>query len=146
MNQQTFRIAVAAAVVWYALGTPGLNTPGIGPAAPYSGPMSAVHQAASSAASADRSALSQAFEAGADMLAADSRDLVGTTDKAQDYVLAILTWGYNGIGKPAQKYPQLADAIEAELTKIYGTEQKALTPSEKAAIVSALRELSKAVL
>lgn len=142
------RLALAGALAAYALGLtpdPGGGGGSVPPAEPYSGYMSGVHSASRSMEENDRYVMSQAFKTGGDMLAADKRDLVNGTEKAQEFVFGILSFSYNGVGQPVNKYPEVADAIEAELRKVYGDEVKNLSPSEKQAIIEALREIGKAV-
>jgi len=141
------RIALALGLAAYAL---GLTDGGGGggkpaPSEPYAGSMTAVHEASQSMQPDDRAVMSEAFSTGGDMLSADKRDLVNTTEIAQDFVFGILSFSYNGVGQPVEKYPAVADAIEAELRKVYGDEITSLSPSQKDEIVRTLKEIGKAV-
>lgn len=143
MNATLVRAVIAAGVIWYALNSGGSPLPG--PVAPYSGSLTNVHSSSRSMAAKDREVMSEAFRTASDMLEADKRDLVSDTQKAQDYVIGVLSFSYVGVGKPAAKYPAVAEAIEAELQKVYGSEVKKLSPSEKQQIVDVLDEIGKAV-
>lgn len=142
------RIVLAVGIAAYALGLtdgPGGGDPAIPAAEEYTGYMSGVHSASRSMEEKDRYVMSAAFDTGSNMLGADKRDLVDNTNTAQDFVFAILSFSYNGVGQPIQKYPAVADAIQEELTKVYGDEIKKLEPSEKSRIVDVLKEIGKAV-
>lgn len=142
------RVALALGLAAYALGLTDGGGGGGGkpaPSEPYTGSMTAVHEAAQSMQPDDRAVMSEAFSTGGDMLSADKRNLVDTTEVAQDFVFGILSFSYNGVGQPVEKYPAVADAIEAELRKVYGDEIKGLSPSEKDEIVRTLKEIGKAV-
>ena len=150
MDKSTmFRLVLALGLAAYALGYVPEGGGGgdvvVPPAEDYSGYMNDVHSASRSMDEKDRYVMSQAFTTGGDMLAADKRELVDGTEEAQEFVFGILSFSYNGVGQPVQKYPAVADAIEAELRKVYGDEVKKLSPSEKQAIIEALREIGKAV-
>ena len=140
------RIVLALGLAAYALGLAdggGGGKPA--PSEPYTGSMTAVHSAAESMQPDDRAVMSEAFSTGGDMLSADKRNLVDTSEVAQDFVFGLLSFSYNGVGQPVEKYPTVADAIETELRKVYGDEVKSLSPSEKDEIVRTLKEIGKAV-
>ena len=140
------RLVLALGLAAFALGlTAGPSPDGPSPAGPYSGPMQSVHAAAIAMSEPDRYVMSQAFTTGSKMLAADKKDLVSTTEHAQDFVFGILSFSYNGVGQPVNKYPTVADAIEAELRKVYGDDIKNLSSSEKQEIVNCLAEIGRAV-
>lgn len=145
MKPNVLRAAGGAVLIWWALGMPGLPGPGAPSIGPYTGPMAGVAEKASSMASEDSAALSAAFSAAADMLDADSLNLISNTEAAQRFAFGVLTFGYNGLGQPAKKYPGLADAIEAELVKVYGTDVAPVDAAKKSQISAAFREISKAV-
>ena len=111
---------------------------------PYNGPMTGLHQTSRSMESQDRIWLSDAFTAGSDMAAADGRGLIADTEKAQSFVVGILSFDYNGVFKPSAKYPSLADAIEVELVKCIGDEIKPLSDAERASFANCLKEIGKA--
>lgn len=144
MKPKYLRAIAGAALVWWALGMPGLPGGTLPVSGPYSGPMTSVRDKASEMSADDRRALSAAFSAAADMLEADTLNLVNNTEAAQRFVFGVLTFGYGGLGQPSKKYPGLADAIEAELVKVYGTDVVPIDSTKKAAIASTLREISKA--
>ena len=111
---------------------------------PYTGPMTGLHQTSRSMEDQDRVWLSDAFTAGGDMVAADSRGLIADTEKAQSMVVGILSFDYNGVFKPSAKYPSLADAIEAELVKCIGDDIAALSDAERSKFGNCLTEIGKA--
>ena len=142
------RIVLAIGLAAYALGLTDGGGGGGGkpaPSGPYTGSMTSLHEVSRSMADQDKVVMSEAFSTGGDMLSADKRNLVDTTEVAQDFVFGILSFSYNGVGQPVEKYPTVADAIETELRAVYGDEVKSLTPSEKDEIVRTLKEISKAV-
>ena len=140
------RMVLAIGLAAYALGlTDGGGGGKPAPSGPYTGSMTSLHEVSRSMADQDKAVMSEAFSTGGDMLSADKRNLVDTTEVAQDFVFGILSFSYNGVGQPVEKYPTVADAIETELRAVYGDEVKSLTPSEKDEIVRTLKEISKAV-
>lgn len=145
-NGFVVRLAIVAAIGWHLVN--GANVPDAGPtppSGPYSGSMMAVHVASREMSDPDRAAMSYAFDTGADMLRADVTGLVKNTDVAQEYALAFLTFSYNGIGKPIAKYPTTADAIEVELSKVYGPDIVPVDAAKRAEIAAAFDEIGKAV-
>ena len=114
------------------------------PVEPYTGTMTALHQTSRSMEEQDRAWLSQAFTAGGDMVAADSRGLIADTEKAQSMVVGILSFDYNGVFKPSAKYPELADAIEAELVKCIGDDIAPMSDADRSKFGNCLTEIGKA--
>ena len=110
----------------------------------YTGPMTGLHQTSRSMEEQDRIWLSDAFTAGGDMVDADGRGLIADTEKAQSFVVGILSFDYNGVFKPSAKYPALADAIEVELVKCIGDEIKPLSDAERASFANCLKEIGRA--
>ena len=111
---------------------------------PYTGPMTGLHQTSRSMEEQDRIWLSDAFTAGGDMVAADSRGLIADTEKAQSMVVALLSFDYQGLLKPATKYPALADAIEAELVKCIGDDIAPMSDADRSKFGNCLTEIGKA--
>jgi hypothetical protein len=56
-----------------------------------------------------------------------------------------LTFDYNGVGKPAEKYPTVADEVEKVFTDTLGDEIKPMDNSDRSRLASSLREMSKAI-
>jgi hypothetical protein len=108
--------------------------------------MTALHQTSRSMEPQDRVWLSQAFTAGGDMVAADSRGLIADTEKAQSMVVGILSFDYNGVFKPSAKYPALADAIEAELVKCIGEDIAPMSDADRSKFGNCLTEIGKATM
>ena len=111
---------------------------------PYTGPMTGLHQTSRSMDPQDRVWLSDAFTAGGDMVAADSRGLIADTEKAQSMVVGILSFDYNGVFSPSAKYPSLADAIEAELVKCIGDDIAPMSDADRSKFGNCLTEIGKA--
>ena len=111
---------------------------------PYTGPMTGVHQASRSMEDQDRIWLSDAFKAGGDMVNADGRGLIADTEKAQSFVVGILSFDYAGVFKPSAKYPALADSIEAELVKCIGDDIAPMSDADRTKFANCLTEIGKA--
>ena len=146
-NGFMFRLIIVAGLFFYIAnadnGGGGGDAPN--PSGPYTGTMAAVHTASREMPDNARAAMSYAFDTGADMLRADATGLVNNTDVAQEYALAFLTFSYNGIGKPAERYPSTADAIESELAKIYGSDIVPIDAAKRSQIADAFDEIGRAV-
>ena len=111
---------------------------------PYVGSMTGVHQASRSMEEQDRIWLSDAFKAGGDMVNADGRGLIADTEKAQSFVVGILSFDYAGVFKPSAKYPALADSIEAELVKCIGSDIAPMSDADRTKFANCLTEIGKA--
>jgi len=112
---------------------------------PYTGSLTALHQATRQMTPEDRQSMSAGFSLGADQIDADKRGLISKTDIAQTFLLALLTFDYNGVGKPAEKYPTVADEVEKVFTDTLGDEIKPMDNSDRSRLASSLREMSKAI-
>jgi len=112
---------------------------------PYVGSMTGVHSASRSMEEQDRIWLSDAFKAGGDMVSADGRGLIADTEKAQSFVVGILSFDYAGVFKPSAKYPALADSIEAELVKCIGDDIAPMSDADRTKFANCLTELGKAI-
>ena len=149
-NGGTIRILIALALIGAIFSGDGGPRPPkpepcvVVPVEPYTGPMTGVHQASRSMEEQDRIWLSDAFTAGGDMAAADSRGLLSDSEKSQSFVVGILSFDFNGVFKPSAKYPALADAIEVELVKCLGDEIRPLSDSDRTAFANCLKEIGKA--
>lgn len=141
MNSQVVRMAVAAGIVWYALGMPGLP-PSVSPSAPYAGSLTAVHSATRDMVAADRQGLAEALAAAGRMLADDRAGLIKTTEDLQKFVRGTLAYGYSSFS--VKKYPASAAAIQAELERVVGDKIEAVTPEKRAAVASMLEEAGRA--
>jgi len=111
---------------------------------PYVGSMTGVHSASRSMEDQDRIWLSDAFKAGGDMVNADGRGLIADTEKAQSFVVGILSFDYAGVFKPSAKYPALADSIEAELVKCIGDDIAPMSNADRSKFANCLTEIGKA--
>ena len=145
------RIAIVLATLGYLFGGDGGGKPKPEPCVPcvvvepYTGPMTGLHQTSRSMDPQDRIWLSDAFSAGADMVDADGRGLIADTEKAQSFVVGILSFDYNGVFKPSAKYPALADAIEVELVKCIGDDIAPMTDADRSKFANCLKEIGKAI-
>lgn len=135
------RVAVAAALVWYALGAPGLP-PNIAPSAGYSGSLSELHTAAGEMESSDRAGLSGSLGAAADMLEKDPARLITDTASLQRFTRGVIGFGYSSFS--VKKYPRVADEVQKQLETVVGEASEALTDEKRRATVAALREMSEA--
>lgn len=143
MNQQDMiRFAIVGVILYFVLsGNPG----GGSPSAPYTGSLSSLHQASRSMEPKDRAAMAEGFAAGADMVDADSKGLLKTTETAQTMLIGLLSFNYNGLAKPSQKYPSVSSEVEKVFRDTLGDEIKQLSSSDRAKLASALRDMSKAL-
>ena len=145
------RYAVVLATLAYLFGGDGGPRPPkpepcvVVPVEPYVGSMTGVHQASRSMEEQDRIHMSDAFKAGGDMVNADGRGLIADTEKAQSFVVGILSFDYNGVFKPSAKYPALADSIEAELVKCIGDDIAPMSDADRTKFANCLTELGKAI-
>ena len=145
------RYAVVLATLAYLFGGDGGPRPPkpepcvVVPVEPYVGSMTGVHQASRSMEEQDRIWLSDAFKAGGDMVNADGRGLIADTEKAQSFVVGILSFDYAGVFKPSAKYPALADSIEAELVKCIGDDIAPMSDADRTKFANCLTELGKAI-
>jgi hypothetical protein len=138
------RIAGGALLIWVALGTPGIPTGGgLLPSAPYTGSMSSLHSAAGSMDAKDRQGLSEALAAIGKMVSDDRLGAIKTSSDAQRGIQTMLNFSYSSF--QTKKYPEVASAIESELSKAVGTEVGTLSSSDKARIGSLLEEMGRAV-
>ena len=142
------RVAVVLATLGYLFSGDGGRPEPEPPAPvvePYTGSLTALHQATRQMAPEDRQSMSAGFALGADQIDADKRGLIDKTDVAQTFLLALLTFDYNGVGKPAEKYPAVADEVEKVFTDTLGDEIKPMNSSDRSRLSSSLREMSKAI-
>ena len=79
------------------------------------------------------------------MVDADGRGLIADTEKAQSFVVGILSFDFNGVFTPSKRYPALADAIEVELVKCIGDDIAPMTTQTVASLRTALKEIGKAI-
>ena len=142
MNSTAIRFVIAAGIIYYALSGSGGGS--IVPTS-YTGPMTALHTASRSMESADRQNMADGFAAGAKMVSADSRGLISKTDIAQNFLLALLEFNYNGIGSPGKKYPSVASEVEKVFTQTLGDDIKAMTDSDRSRLADSLREMGRSL-
>lgn len=143
------RVAIVLATLGYLFGGDGGGRPDPEPpppvVEPYTGSLTALHQATRQMTPEDRQSMSAGFALGADQIDADKRGLIDKTDVAQTFLLALLTFDYNGVGKPAEKYPTVADEVEKVFTATLGDEIKPMDATDRSRLSSQLREMAKAV-
>lgn len=151
MNENTARYAlVAAALGLFAYQNDLPAKLGIGkPAAPavvvvdYKGDLTKLHKTSREMAPEHRAALAEAFSAGASGLR-DDAGTVQTTAQWQRYVEAVAQFSYRDMGRVDKKYPDVADAIQAEVSRVAGGEEVAIGP-RKREFVSVLSDIADAV-
>jgi hypothetical protein len=117
----------------------------VGPAQPYTGSYQSLHQASRSMTPEDRDALSGGFAAGYEMARADSKGLIDATNVAQDFVIGLLQFDYNGIYKPSQKYPSVVGEVSKIMEEVLGDELKKMDAADRDRFAQSLLEISKAV-
>jgi hypothetical protein len=144
VNNDLVRYGLAAAVLWYVFAGPAAG-PVVPASGPYTGTMSALHTAAASMDGKDRKSLADAVSTAGEILKADTRGLLDTTEEAQRYVAAVLEFSYNGLGQPKQRYPAVADAISAEAKKIVGETSGTFDAAGRAKLSDALAEMGRAL-
>jgi len=115
------------------------------PVVEYTGSLKALNEASRTMDEQDRVNMSMGFAAASDMLEADKRGLVATTEIAQTYLLGTLEFNYAGLGKPSTKYPAVADEVEKVFTTTLGDEILPMTDVDRKKLADALDEMSKAV-
>ena len=115
------------------------------PAVEYTGSLKALHDASRSMEEQDRINMSMGFSAAADMLEADKRGLVSTTEIAQTYLLGIIEFNYAGLAKPSTKYPSVSKEVETVFADTLGDEVVPMNPSDRSKLAAQLQEMSKAV-
>lgn len=142
MNQKTIRIALAAGIIWYAVGGPGGSLPDIG-GGQYSGSLRSVNEAAAKMAATDRTGLSESMNAAARMLEQDKAGLITSTEALQQFIRGTTAYGYSSFS--VAKYPDVADAVQEQLEKAVGSKVGPLDPSTKNETVETLKELAKAI-
>ena len=115
------------------------------PVVEYTGDLKALNEASRTMTEQDRINMSMGFAAASDMLEADKRGLVSTTEIGQTFLLGTLEFNYAGLGKPSTKYPAVADEVEKVFTTTLGDEVKPMSAGDRQALAAALDEMSKAV-
>lgn len=134
----TVRIAVAGALVWYALNmdaTPAPTPGGGGSGTPVPG----VEQMEA----ADREGLAEALDAIATIVEDDRLKSMKTTQDAKDAVETMLSFGYSAF--QLKTYPAVGSEIQNSLAKAVGEDVKPLDDATRREVVTTLRDLSKGV-
>jgi hypothetical protein len=151
MNENTARYAlVAAALGLFAYQNDLPAKLGLGkPPAPavvvedYKGDLTKVHKASREMAPEHRAALAEAFSAGASGLR-DDPGTVQTTAQWQRYIEAVSQFSYRDMGCVDKKYPDVADAIQVEVSRVAGGEEVAIG-ARKREFVSVMSDIADAV-
>ena len=115
------------------------------PAVEYTGSLKPLHDAARTMDEQDRINMSMGFEAASNMLEADKRGLVSTTEVAQTYLLGVIEFNYAGLGKPSTKYPAVADEVDKAFTAVLGDEVVPMSDADRIKLATQLEEMSRAV-
>jgi hypothetical protein len=151
MNENTARYSlVAAALGLFAWQNDLPAKLGIGkPPAPavvvadYKGDLTKLYKASREMKPEHRAALAEAFSAGASGLR-DDAGTVQTSAQWQRYVEAVSQFSYRDMGRVDKKYPEVADAIQAEVSRVAGGEEVAIG-ARKREFVSVLSDIAEAV-
>jgi hypothetical protein len=151
MNENTARYAlVAAALGLFAYQNDLPAKLGLGkPPAPavvvddYEGDMTKLHKASREMVPEHRAALAEAFSSGASGLR-DDPGTVQTTAQWQRYVEAVSQFAYRDMGRVDKRYPDVADLIQVEVSRVAGGEEVAIGP-RKREFVSVLSDIADAV-
>lgn len=148
MSDDRFRwVVVAAALAFVAVKTdlPGrlLGGAAAPSAAPYSGPLQDLHAAARSMAPEHRAAMAEAFGQVASSMRSDTLGLVGTTRQWQRAIQGALQFGYRDGGRVDQRYPAVADAIQAEVARVAGPDDVKIVDRQR--FIDCPAEIAKAV-
>lgn len=148
---QIFRIILVLGIVGYILtgGEPsGPVNPRPGPSPvvePYVGTYTGLHSASRSMNDSDRSIMSAAFLAAGEMVASDSKGLLNSSNKIQDFVVATLEFNYNGSRSTNETYPAVSSEVEKILLQTIGDEVRSADASDRSKLEQMFREMSKAV-
>lgn len=142
------RLAVFLAVLGYVFNGP--NKPDNKPDTPvvvedYNGRLVQLNQQSRSMTPEDRAAMSEGFQAGADMLRSDVKGLLDTSFKLQTYCIALLEFNYNGNGKPQQKYPGVSAEVQKEFVAVIGDDSRGVDATDRNKLADSLAEMAKAV-
>lgn len=149
MSDDRFRwVVVAAALAFVAVKSdlPGrlLGPGGAAPsAASYAGPLKELHAAARSMAPEHRAAMAEAFGQVASSMRSDTLGLVGTTRQWQRAIQGALQFGYRDGGRVDQRYPAVADAIQAEVARVAGLDDVKIVDRQR--FIDCPAEIAKAV-
>ncbi|MBT6458280.1 MAG: hypothetical protein HOK57_00470 [Planctomycetaceae bacterium] len=142
------RLAVFLAVIGYVFNGP--DGPDRRPDKPvvvedYNGRLVDLNRESRSMSPEDRAAMSEGFQAGADMLRADAKGLLDTSFKLQTYCIALLEFNYNGNGKPQQKYPGVSAEVQKEFVAVIGDDSRGVDATDRIKLADSLAEMAKAV-
>ena len=139
-----YAIVLGGLAYLFGGGEPKPPKPGPTPVVePYTGALTALHQASRSMDEKDRLNMSQGFAAGSDMLNVMHATLWIRLLR-RTIIVALLSFDYNGL-RNTSKYPAVADEIEKEALKVIGDEVKSLDPAAKTAYIALLAEFAKAI-
>lgn len=111
----------------------------------YDGYLTDLHDISREMDEADRENMSGGFLAGGEMVDADKKGVISDTQKAQDYVVALLTFDYQGSRPPKQSYPEVSEEIGELLEKELGDDLEPLSDREKDSFANLLKEIGRAV-
>jgi hypothetical protein len=142
----SFRYLIAGALIYFVFS--GVKLPGVpstpsAPSGPYTGSMSALHEAAGEMDANDRAGLSEALEAASKMVSEDKAGLLSTTEALQKASRGAIAFGYSTFS--VKRYSKVAALIQADLEKAVGSEVAAVSPEVRGKVASTLSEAARAV-
>jgi len=109
----------------------------------YTGPLTRLHAAAVKMAPEHRAAMAEAFNQGADSVRDDNTGLIATTRQWQRAMEGILQFAYRDGGRIDTRYPDVALAIQEELSRVAGGEEVRITDRQR--FIDCPRNLAAAV-
>lgn len=150
MNEDRLRwLAVAAVLGIVAVNNDipakltGAKPKPVTPADDYTGSLTRLHAAALKMAPEHRAAMAEAFTQGADSVRDDNTGLIATTRQWQRAMEGILQFAYRDGGRVDTRYPEVALAIQDELSRVAGGEEVKIQDRQR--FVDCPRQLAAAV-
>lgn len=148
MNQDRIRYLIAAAAIGFVVvrsdaGKAVLGGVGRPTAVAYDGPMRDVNAAARRMSPEHRAALSEALKQASESTRNDTLGLLATTGQWQRAMQGALQFGYRDGGRVDVRYPEVAAALQAELSRAAGADDTRIVDRSK--LADCALELSKAV-
>jgi len=148
MTQDHVRYLIAAAAIGFVVVRSDLAVSVLGGAdkpvaAAYDGPLREAHAAARKMAPEHRAALSQALEQASQSTRNDTLGLIATTGQWQRAMQGALQFGYRDGGRVDTLYPDVAAALQAELSRAAGPDDAKVL--DRARLADCALELAKAV-
>jgi len=113
---------------------------------PYTGRLDALHSASRDMTAEDRRAMYLTFDAGSRMVEADvEKGQISTSNKAQDFLISLLVFDFNGVTPPSKRYPIVSEEIEKSFFSVVGDEARSFSSADRRKLSEELSEIAKAV-